>query len=316
MIAEGTRVCETCGTSLRVSTLSCPVCALRNAFESEASESTVVAALIDSQHRFEHYEIVIREDQKPFELGRGAMGVTYKATDTNLHCPVALKVINNRYLDDESVRQRFLTEARAAAGLRHPNVASVFHLGDVEGDYFYAMEFVEGESVAQVLRTHGPLEVDLALEIVNQVAGALGAGYRKGLVHRDIKPANVMVVFEQAGEVAVKVIDYGLVRTARSAGSGKPETERFIGTPQFPSPEQCAGKDADIRSDLYSLGVTLWVMLSGRLPFEGRFSEIIQKHQVEPPPFEQLGHVPALVVSLLQSLLEKDPRKRPQTPLE
>ena len=198
-------------------------------------------------------------------------------------------------------------------------------LGRVEGDYFYAMEFVEGESLDRVLRSRGPLEVGLALEIVNQVAGALGAGYRKGLVHRDIKPANLMVVFEEPGEVTVKVIDYGLVRTAQGAGrkacraaakSESGEAERFIGTPQFASPEQCEGKDTDIRSDLYSLGVTLWVMLSGKLPFEGRFSEVIEKHQVEPPPFEQLEHVPALVVSLLQFLLEKDPRKRPQTPLE
>ena len=154
MIEEGKRVCPTCGTSLLVSVLSCPVCALRSALAE--NYSTVAESFSGSENRFEHYEIVIGEDQKPVELGRGTMGVTYKATDTNLHCPVALKVINNRYLGDESVRQRFLTEARAAAGLRHPNVASVFHLGTVQGDYFYAMEFVEGESLDRVLRSRGP----------------------------------------------------------------------------------------------------------------------------------------------------------------
>src|ERR1700722_9267365 len=314
MIGEGKRVCRTCGTSLST-TAFCPVCALRNALDFTESESIVDPAA-DSQNRFEHYEIILQEDQKLFELGRGAMGVTYKAIDTNLHRTVALKVINSRYLDDESVRQRFLIEARAAAGLRHPNVASVFHLGTVEGDYFYAMEFVEGESLDHVLRSRGPLEVGLALAIVDQVAGALGAGYREGLVHRDIKPANLMVAFEEDGEVMVKVIDYGLVRRAQTAGTGKPVAEKFIGTPHFASPEQCACKEADIRSDLYPLGVTLWVMIAGKVPFEGRFSELIEKHQDETPPFERLEHLPVPVVSLLQSLLEKDPRQRPQTPLE
>ena len=314
MIGEGKRVCRTCGTSLS-KTGFCPVCALRNALDFTESESIVEPAA-DSQNRFEHYEIILQEDQKLFELGRGAMGVTYKAIDTNLHRTVALKVINSRYLDDESVRQRFLIEARAAAGLRHPNVASVFHLGTVEGDYFYAMEFVEGESLDHVLRSRGPLEVELALAIVDQVAGALGAGYREGLVHRDIKPANLMVAFEEDGEVTVKVIDYGLVRRAQMARTGKPVAEKFIGTSHFASPEQCAGKEADIRSDLYSLGVTLWVMIAGKVPFEGRFSELIEKHQDETPPFERLEHLPVPVVSLLQSLLEKDPRQRPQTPLE
>jgi serine/threonine protein kinase/tetratricopeptide (TPR) repeat protein len=296
--------------------LWCPVCALRNGLASNEDEFVAGDPCFAAGRRFEHFELVVRDDQTPLELGRGAMGVTYKAIDLNLHCPVALKVINSRYLGDESVRRLFLTEARAAAGLRHPNVASVFHLGTAEGDYFYAMEFVDGESLDRVLKSRGPLEVSLALEILHQVTGALGAGYRQGLVHRDIKPANLMAAFDEEGEVTVKVIDYGLVRRAQAPGSGKPEAERFIGTPQFASPEQCAGKEADIRADLYSLGVTLWVMLLGKVPFEGRFSEILEKQQFEPPPFEKLERVPAPVVSLLQSLLEKDPRNRPQTPLE
>src|SRR5580700_481676 len=142
MIADGKRVCEACGTRLLASILVCPVCALRTGLDSTEDDLTFAESAVGAQNRFEHYEIVIGEDQEPVELGRGAMGVTYKANDTNLHCPVALKVIHSRYLDDESVRQRFLTEARAAAGLRHANVASVFHLGTVEGDCFYAMEFV------------------------------------------------------------------------------------------------------------------------------------------------------------------------------
>ncbi|MBV8216499.1 MAG: protein kinase [Verrucomicrobia bacterium] len=312
----GKRICPNCGTSLTLSLRSCPVCALRNGLDAEGNESVVNDLIADEAYRFEHYEIALGEDQKPIELGRGAMGVTYKAVDTNLQCPVALKFINSRYLDDESVRHLFLTEARATAGLRHPNVASVFHLGTVEGEYYYAMEFVEGESLDRVLESRGPLEARLALEIVHQVTAALSAGYRKGLIHRDIKPANLMVAFDEEGEVTVKVIDYGLVRRAQAPGTGKPEAERFIGTPQFASPEQCAGKEADIRSDLYSLGVTLWVMLLGRVPFEGRFSELIRKQQFEPPPFEALRGVPAPVVTLLESLLEKDPRNRPQTPLE
>jgi eukaryotic-like serine/threonine-protein kinase len=312
----GKRICPDCGTSLALSLPSCPVCALRNALDVEEEEAASGDLFSDGAYRFEHYEIAVGEDQKPIELGRGAMGVTYKATDLNLQCPVALKVINSRYLGDEVVSQLFLTEARAAAGLRHPNVASVFHLGTVEGDYFYVMEFAEGESLDRVLQSRGPLEVRLALEIVHQVAAALGAGYRKGLVHRDIKPANLMVAFDEEGEVTVKVIDYGLVRRAQAPGTGKPEAEKFIGTPQFASPEQCAGKEVDIRADLYSLGVTLWVMLLGKVPFEGRFSELIQKQQFERPPFDRLEGVPPLVVSLLESLLEKDPRNRPQTPLE
>src|SRR5208283_5434039 len=134
----------------------------------------------------EHYELVTGEDGKPVELGRGAMGVTYKAVDVDLHCPVTLKVINERYLDDESARLRFLREARAAASLRHPNIASVFHLGKSGGNYFYAMEFVEGETLGHLIKRHGRLEVKLALEITNQVAVGMAALHKKKLVHRDI----------------------------------------------------------------------------------------------------------------------------------
>ena len=147
--------------------------------------------------RFEHYELVTGEDGKPVELGRGAMGVTYKAFDVDLHCPVTLKVISERYLGDESARLRFLREARAAASVRHPNVASVFHLGRTGQNYFYAMEFVEGETLENLIKRSGRLEVKLALEIATQVAAGLAAVHKQKLVHRDIKPSNIMVSVEE-----------------------------------------------------------------------------------------------------------------------
>jgi len=130
-----------------------------------ATEGTLKPIPDQTPNRFEHYELVTGEDGKPVELGRGAMGVTYKAFDVDLRCPVTLKVISEKYLGDESARLRFLREARAAASVRHPNVASVFHLGRTGGGYFYAMEFVEGETLENLIKRSGRLEVKLALKL-------------------------------------------------------------------------------------------------------------------------------------------------------
>src|SRR6202040_2701122 len=150
MSAEPQRTCSICGNELSGAMEFCPVCMLRKALaggvesgESSASEDTVKPALEQAKQRFEHYELMKGVDGTPVELGRGAMGVTYKAFDVDLHCPVTLKVISEKYLGDESARLRFLREARAAAKLRHSNVASVLHLGRTGSSYFYAMEFVE-----------------------------------------------------------------------------------------------------------------------------------------------------------------------------
>src|ERR1700692_3143686 len=170
MSTEPQRTCPSCGNEFSGAMEFCPVCMLRKALaggvksgESSASEDTVKPT--PAIHRFEHYELVTGEDGKPVELGRGAMGVTYKAFDVDLHCPVTLKVISEKYLDDESARVRFLREARAAARLRHSNVASVLHLGRTGSSYFYAMEFVEGETLEKLIKRSGRLDVKLALEI-------------------------------------------------------------------------------------------------------------------------------------------------------
>jgi serine/threonine protein kinase/tetratricopeptide (TPR) repeat protein len=268
--------------------------------------------------RFEHYELLQAEDCRPVELGRGAMGITYKAFDVDLHCPVTLKVISEKYLGEESARLRFLREARAAASVRHPNVASVFHLGRTGQSYFFAMEFVEGQTLESLIRRSGPLEVKLALEVTTQVATGLTAVHKQNLVHRDIKPSNIMVSLAEGGALTAKIIDLGLAKTvdesASEAGISSPGA--FAGTPEFASPEQFAGVPVDIRSDLYSLGVTLWEMVTGKAPFQGTPADIMYQHQHASLPLEQLKGVPQPVVFLLEKLLEKDPAQRFQTPNE
>src|ERR1700719_2594331 len=323
MSAEPQRTCSICGNELSGAMEFCPVCMLRKALagggESGAScvaEDTVKPTPEQARQRFEHYQLVRGEDGKPVELGRGAMGVTYKAFDVDLHCPVTLKVISEKYLGDESPRLRFIREARAAASVRHPNVASVFHLGRTGQSYFYAMEFVEGETLETLIRRSGRFEVKLALEIATQVASGLAAVHKQKLVHRDIKPSNIMVSFEDTGVVIAKIIDLGLAKAVNEPGAQTAISTlgAFAGTPEFASPEQFAGLPVDIRSDLYSLGVSLWEMVTGKLPFRGTPGEVMHQHQHAPLPLEQLEEVPKPVVVLLEVLLEKDPAKRFQNP--
>lgn len=331
---HGISVCPDCGTKIPVSLspARCPVCQLRAALAvnlTSDSAATTPEGLVNGIQEltqgaigsFDHYEILRDSNGAPVELGRGAMGVTYRAVDKNLHCPVALKVINARYLKDESARLRFVREARSAARLRHPNVASVFHLGTKNGDYFYAMELVEGTTLHQLIQEKGPMRVKLALEITDQVAAALEAAHKEQIIHRDIKPGNIMLRFNDDGAVNVKVIDFGLAKAAATASSSNSEPGlslpgTFTGTALFASPEQCAGREVDIRSDIYSLGVTLWEALTAKVPFTGTTFEVISQHLHSPLPLEQLEHVPSPVVGLLKKMLAKVPDERQQTPSE
>jgi serine/threonine protein kinase len=326
MSTEPQRTCPSCGTELSEAMEFCPVCMLRQALagevesgESSTSEDAVKPILEEARRRFEHYELVKGEDGTPVELGRGAMGVTYKAVDVDLHCPVTLKVISERYLGDESARLRFLREARAAASVRHPNVASVFHLGRTGQNYFYAMEFVEGETLENLIKRSGRLEVKLALEITMQVAAGLAAVHKQKLVHRDIKASNIMVSLEDEDRVTAKVIDLGLAKSAPDAQPAEAAISTpgaFAGTPEFASPEQFAGVGVDIRSDLYSLGVVLWEMVTGHVVFRGSPAEVMYQHQHAPLPFDLLEAVQQPVVVLIEVLLEKDPERRFQNPAE
>jgi serine/threonine protein kinase len=285
---------------------------------SSTSEDTVKPIPKQAPQRFEHYELLKGEDGKPVELGRGAMGITYKAYDIDLQCPVALKVINECYLGDESARFRFLREARSAARLRHSNVASVLHLGRTGNSYFYAMEFVEGETLEKLIKRSGQIEVKMALEIATQVTAGLAAVHKQKLVHRDIKPSNIMVNAEEGSTLTAKIIDLGLAKPAPDAPADVAISMpgAFAGTPEFASPEQFAGVGVDIRSDLYSLGAMLWKMLTGHVVFSGSPAEVMYQHQHAPLPLEKLEAVPQPVVVLLKVLLEKDPTRRLQNPTE
>ncbi len=324
MKTENRRLCPSCGNEFSGAVEFCPVCMLRKAVADESGESSaaeqerVEPTSTRIPHRFEHYELMSDEDGKPVELGRGAMGITYKARDVDLRCLVTLKVISEKYLGDETARLRFLREARAAARVRHPNVASVFYLGKTAGNYFYAMEFVEGETLESLIRRSGPLEVKCALELVMQVAAGLAAVHKNGLVHRDIKPSNIMVSLEEGGAVTAKIIDLGLAKAVDESGSQNAISipGGFAGTPEFASPEQFAGVGVDIRSDLYSLGVMLWEMVTGHALFRGSPAEVMYQHQHAPLPLYLLENMPQPVVALIELLLEKDPRRRFQNPAE
>ncbi len=326
--------CEQCGAPLSSDDGHCLQCLLTGGFEADIASAKNEPATssepetLSGTRFYQHYEIQTRADGSLFELGRGAMGTTYKALDVNLQLPVALKVINADFSALPEARARFLREARAAARLRHPNVASVFHYGTLdhaEGDVvkeecFYAMEFVEGETLADRVHRDGPLAVDLVLPIALQIAQALAAAEKRGLIHRDLKPANIMLATDggRAGEPSVKVIDFGLAKAVSAEGEIGAETfvtrGGFHGTPEFASPEQMASAELDVRSDIYSLGVTLWFLLTGELPFGGdSLGEMRDRQLHRPLPLERLqdARVPKPFGELLASMLSADPAQRP-----
>jgi serine/threonine protein kinase len=268
---------------------------------------------------FTHFRILRHNDGSLFRLGKGGMGVTYKAIDSVLNRPVALKVIAAELLRSPQARARFLREAQAAALIHHPHVATVYQFGEEGDSYFYAMEFVEGEDLERYVGRQGPLAPATALRVVLQVAQALEAAQARQLIHRDIKPGNIMAVANRGGSLDVKLIDFGLAKGAglETLDAARiTRTQDFVGSPAFASPEQCEAKKLDIRSDIYSLGVTLWYLLSGKRPFSGSVGEVMVAQIIKPPPFDQLAHLPEPVLELLRRMLAKSPDDRFQTPPE
>jgi serine/threonine protein kinase/Tfp pilus assembly protein PilF len=296
--------------------------------EEEAANDSTPDTLEGGEH-FGVYEIDCHEDGSLYELGRGAMGVTYRATDTSLQRKVALKIIKiDIAARSADARERFVREARAAAALRHENIATIYQFGmrHETGQYFYAMELIEGETLDERVHRAGPLDARATIQIGQQVTSALAAAEKHGLLHRDLKPANLMLVSTDGKtrdtasdntKLLVKIIDFGLAKALHTQTDPKSLThDRFVGTPAFASPEQFEHSALDVRSDIYSLGVTLWFALTGKTPFAGHSAEEIHRaQQSNALPIEQLkaAHIPLRLKLLLESMLAFEPASRPGT---
>jgi serine/threonine-protein kinase len=247
--------------------------------------------------RIGHYRIVA-------ELGRGGMGVVYKAHEESLNRFVALKVLGEHLTEDPAHVERFLREAQSAARLNHPNIVQIYAVSQDQGRHYFAMEYVSGQSLQQVLRSRGTLDSIQAARIVLQTASGLGAAHEQGIIHRDIKPANLMI--DERG--LVKIADFGLALMT-AAVSRLTATGMFMGTPGYLSPEQCLDQDIDHRTDIYSLGVTLFEALSGKAPFTGDspLALLRQIIDVEPPDLADLKpNVDPELRTLVQRMMVKD----------
>jgi beta-lactam-binding protein with PASTA domain/tRNA A-37 threonylcarbamoyl transferase component Bud32 len=260
-----------------------------------AVSDTLINTLFDGRYR------IIRK------LGSGGMANVYLAEDEELGRRVAIKILNDRYANDELFIERFRREAKSAAALSHPNIVSIYDRGEAEGTYYIAMEVIEGRSLKEMILTRGPLPIPTALTLAREILDALQFAHRHGIIHRDIKPHNILI-----GE-RLKVTDFGI---ARAGASQMTEAGSIMGTAQYLSPEQARGAPVTAASDLYSVGIVLYEMLTGRVPFTGDSPiEIAMKHLNDPPkpPSRIRPEIPDELDAVVLRALAKEPEDRYQS---
>jgi serine/threonine-protein kinase len=262
-----------------------------------AVSDTLIGTLFDGRYQ------VVRK------LGAGGMANVYLAEDQELGRRVAIKILNDRHANDDQFVERFRREAKNAAALSHQNIVSIYDRGEAEGTYYIAMEFIDGRSLKELITSRGPAPLNVAIEYARQILAALRFAHRHGIVHRDIKPHNVLV----DADGRVKVTDFGI---ARAGASQMTEAGSIVGTAQYLSPEQARGTGVDQRSDLYSLGIVLYELVTGKLPFNGDTPvEIAMKHLSQTPelPSTLRPELPRELDLVVTRALAKDPDERYQS---
>ncbi len=255
--------------------------------------------------RLGHYDIVA-------ELGRGGMGVVYKGHESSLNRYVAIKVLADSLAHDEGVKERFLREARSMAALNDPHIIQIYYIGEDEGQPFFVMEFVEGESLGTLLKREHKVAVGPAAKIIYQTAMGLATAHDKGVIHRDIKPGNLMV----SSRGSIKIADFGIALSNQDLSNKLTSTGEFVGTPGYLSPEVCLGHKVDQRSDIFSLGIVLFEMLAGKMPFtdESPLGLMLEVVRAEIPDVRQINsEVDEKIAWILSKMIAKEPADRYQS---
>ena len=298
------RICPQCGTRFQEALQFCPNDGAQTYEAQESQESPtdpLLGRVIDGRYRIEK------------QIGEGGMGVVYMATHTVLQKKLALKVLRGDSSKDADVVQRFMQEAQAATSIGHQNIIDISDFGRLpDGAVYFVMEYLDGLSLADMIKRGGSIPMADAVHIIRQIASALDAAHARGIVHRDLKPDNIIVIHQGDDPLFVKVLDFGVAKVGGGA-SKLTKTGMVFGTPHYMSPEQAAGHSVDARTDIYALGVIMYEMFTGKVPFDAdTFMGILSKHMFEPPasPSEVKGASLGALESVTLRALEKNPDQR------
>jgi serine/threonine-protein kinase len=309
-IPESSRFCPQCGASIVADVVATRTEAISAPASTPSSHPSCSSSSTLDEGRFFPGTLLAGRYRIVALLGRGGMGEVYRANDLKLGQPVALKFLPEATARNETALARFYNEIRIARQVSHPNVCRVYDLGEVEGQPYLSMEYVDGENLGSLLRRIGRLPEDKALEIARKLCAGLAAAHEKGVLHRDLKPANIML----DGRGHVLITDFGLAGLADQLQGAEVRN----GTPAYMAPEQLAGKEVSIRSDIYALGLVLYEIFTGKRAFEAStLAELVRLHS-ETTPLSPSSHVKDLdpaVERVILRCLDTDPRNRPASAL-